>query len=416
MSHRLDRASFWRLGTYDDAARFLLRKNSKISWRLGVRKCIHCQTPCIIGPFSDISEREGIAVDAILYSLMTVMTQWMRPRYNARIQLLEAQIRMLRTRIETSRIVPTPAERAELLRLGATMDHDIDEVLHVVLPTTYRKRLRQSRGARPFLPLGRPRTPFATRQLVVRLATENLRWGYRRIVGEFKKLGIRIGATTIRDILKEEGHFPEPQKAAKNPPIPWTTFVHAHMDSIVSCDFFTKPIFTLSGIRDAYVLVFVHLGSRKVYSSSCTYHPNSKWVMQQARNATMWMEDEGIDPRFLIRDRDRKYPDEFNEFWKEAEVKPIKTPPRAPMANAFCECYIGTTKREVLNHFICFSRGQLDYILRVWLKHYHEQRPHRGVGRDNTVLDENFTPNSEGRVHCKTELGGILKSYYREAA
>ena len=143
---------------------------------------------------------------------------------------------------------------------------------------------------------------------------------------------------------------------------------------------------------------------------------DSNWVTQQARNAFMWLEDEGIDPRFLIRDRDRKYPDEFDAFWKEAGVRPIKAPPRAPMANAFCESYIGTTKREVLNHFICFSRGQLDYILRVWLKHYHEQRPHRGVGRDNTVLDENFTPNSEGRVHCKTELGGILKSYYREAA
>ena len=69
-----------------------------------------------------------------------------------------------------------------------------------------------------------------------------------------------------------------------------------------------------------------------------------------------------------------------------------------------------------LNHFICFSRGQLDYILRVWQKYYHEQRPHRGVGRDNTVLDVDFVPHTEGRIRCKSELGGILKSYYREAA
>ena len=354
-------------------------------------------------------------MDAILYSLITLATQWTRPRYNARMQLLEAQIRMLRSRVDTSRIVPTPAERAELIRLGAAMDHEIGEVMHVVLPATYKKWLRKLRGARPFRPLGRPRTPFATRRLVLRLATENLRWGYRRIVGEFKKLGIRIGATTIRDILKEEGHFPDPQKATKKPPIPWTTFVHAHIDSIVSCDFFTKPVLTLGGIRDAYVLVFIHLGSRKVFCSPSTYHPNSKWILQQARNASMWMADEGITPRFLIRDRDRKYPDEFDNFWKP-DVRCIRTPPRAPKANAFCESFIGTTKREVLNHFFCFSRGQLDYILRVWLNHYHEQRPHRGVGRDNTVLDENFVPNTEGRVHCKTELGGILKSYYREAA
>jgi len=329
--------------------------------------------------------------------------------------MLEAQIPMLRSRVDTIRIVPTPQERAELLRLGAAMDHDIGEVMHVVLPATYQKWLRQLRGAKPFRASGRPHTPFATRRLVLRFATDNLRWGYRRIVGEFKKLGIRISATTIRQILKEEGHFPDPQKATKTPSIPWTTFVHAHIDSIVSCDFFTKPVLTLGGIRDAYVLAFIHLGSRKVYCSPSTYHPNSKWVMQQARNASMWMEKEGITPRFIIRDRDRKYPDEFDQFWKP-EVRCIRIPPWAPKANAFVESFIGSTKLEVLNHFVCFSRGELDYIIRVWLKHYHEQRPHRGVGRDNTVLDTSFVPETEGSIRCKSELGGILKSYCREAA
>lgn len=183
-------------------------------------------------------------MDAILYSLVTLATQWLRPRYNTRLRILEAQIRMLRARIDTSRIVPTPQERAELLRLGEAMGHDIDEVMHVVVPATYRKWLRRLRGGKPFKPSGRPRTPMATRLLVLRMATENLRWGFRRIVGEIKKLGIGIGATTIRDILKEEGHFPDPQKATKKPPIPWTTFVHAHLETIVSCDFFTKRVFT----------------------------------------------------------------------------------------------------------------------------------------------------------------------------
>lgn len=354
-------------------------------------------------------------MDAIIFSLVTLMTQWLRPRYNARLRLLEAQIRMLRARVDTSRIVPTPKERAELLRLGAAMGHDIDEVMHVVVPGTYKKWLRQLRAGGKFRPTGRPRTPMATRNLVLRMATENLRWGYRRIVGEFKKLGIRIGATTIRDILKEEGHFPEPQKATKTPTIPWTTFVHAHLDSMVSCDLFTKRVFTLGGITRAYVLVFIHLGSRKVFHSPSTYHPDSKWMMQQARNASMWMEDEGIKPRFLIRDRDRKYPDEFDAFWNPV-VRCIRIPPKAAKANCFVETYIGKMKHEVLNHFICFSRGQLDHILRVWLDHHHFRRPHRGVGRDNTVLDDSFVPQLEGRVRCRSELGGILKSYYREAA
>ena len=242
-------------------------------------------------------------MDRTIYALVAMMSQWFRPRYNTRIQMLEFQIRMLRSRIDASRIVPTPTEKAESIRLGILLDHDVLDIIQVVRPETYRTWLRDRSRGYVFKKLGRPATPRAIRDLVCRFARENLRWGSRRIVGELKKLGIRIGATTIRDILRQEGHFPEPNKAIKNPPIPWTTFVHAHIDSIVACDFFTKPIFTLSGIRDAYVIVFIHLGSRKVFSSSCTYHPNSNWVMQQARNATMWMEDEGIDPRFLIHDR-----------------------------------------------------------------------------------------------------------------
>ena len=130
----------------------------------------------------------------------------------------------------------------------------------------------------------------------------------------------------------------------------------------------------------------------------------------------MWMDDEGIKPRFLIRDRNRIYPDEFNTFWKTEDVRRIRIPFKAPKANAFVETYIGKMKQETLNHFICLSRGQLDYILRVWLKYYHEQRPHRGIGRDNTILDQSFVPWTEGGIRCKSELGGILKSYHREAA
>ena len=130
----------------------------------------------------------------------------------------------------------------------------------------------------------------------------------------------------------------------------------------------------------------------------------------------MWMEDEGIEPRFLLRDRDRKFPDSFHNFWFEQGAQPIRTPMRAPKANAFCESFIGTLKHECLNHFMCFSQEQLDYIVRTWVRHYNTVRPHRGIGMDNEVLDKTFRPQFTGRVRCKTELGGIIKSYYRDAA
>ena len=101
-------------------------------------------------------------MDAIFFALMTLVTQWVRPRYNGNMRLLEAQVRMLRSRIDTSKIVPTVEERAELLRLGADVDHDIDDVMHVVLPATYKKWLRQLRGGKQFQPSGRPRTPLPT--------------------------------------------------------------------------------------------------------------------------------------------------------------------------------------------------------------------------------------------------------------
>lgn len=137
-------------------------------------------------------------MDRIAFGLLTLTTQWLNPRFNARMQILEAQTCMLRSRVDTSRIVPTPRERAELLRLDATFDHEIDDLMHVVIPGTYKNWLRELRGSRTHRPAGRPRTPLATRNLVMRLAKENMRWGYRRIVDELKKLDIKIGVTTIR--------------------------------------------------------------------------------------------------------------------------------------------------------------------------------------------------------------------------
>ena len=272
------------------------------------------------------------------FSLLTLVLQWFRPRYNAHLQLLQAQIRILRSRIDVSRIVPTPKEKAELLRLGALVDHDVAEVMHVVQPETYRKWVRQSKRGEAFKPSGRPRIPQATVNLVLRMAQENVRWGYRRIVGEFKKLGIRIGTTTVKEVLRDSGVLPAPDKGFKKPAIPWTTFVHAQMDSMVGTDFFTKQTYTLRGVLTAYVLVFIHLGSRKVYCSPATFNPTGDWVMQQTRNANMWLDDMGVKPRLVIHDRDRKYPGEFKAFWRSEGARSLFIPLKAPKANAYASC------------------------------------------------------------------------------
>jgi len=220
------------------------------------------------------------------------------PRYDARLQLLEYQLRMLRNRIDDSKIIPTEEERANLIKLGALLDHEITDVMLVVKARTYRRWLsiKNKNGRKP----GRPRTPQATVNLVLQFASENLTWGYKHLHGEFKKLGIRIGLTTIRDIFKRAGHHPVPDKGQRYPKGNWKQFVGAHMDTLVATDFFTKPIYTLKGRIDATVLVFIHLGSRRVFMSPATFSPTGDWILQQSRNASMWMQDLGIEASHLI--------------------------------------------------------------------------------------------------------------------
>jgi len=255
-----------------------------------------------------------------------------------------------------------------------------------------------------------------TVNLVMQFAVENLTWGYERIQGELMKLGIRIGATTISDILKREGYHPIPDKGSSRPPGQWQQFISSHMDTLVSTDFFTKPVLTWRGWVDAYVLVFIHLGSRRVFMSPATFNPTEEWSLQQSRNVVMRFEDMGIKVRYLIHDRDSKYSQRFRAFWNSEQVKCLRTPVRSPKANGYCECYIGKVKRECLNHFICVSLDQLDYINREWLTYYDEQRPHQGTDIGNKVLRPDFSPTAEGNIKREQRLGGVISWYYREAA
>jgi len=340
----------------------------------------------------------------------------LKPRYDVKLQLLNYQLTMLRNRIEDSRIIPTERERAELLRLGEQIEHDIKDVMVVVKPATYRGWLRQRNPNRKKRVAGRPGTPQATVNLVMRMARENLGWGYSRILGELKKFGIRIGRTTIQEILKREGHHPVPDKSKGYPSGNWKQFIGSHMETLAACDFFTKPVLTLRGWVDAYVLVFIHLGTRKVFMSPATFNPTEDWVLQQSRNASMWFQDLGIQVRHLIHDRDTKYSKRFRAFWKSEKVKCVKTPIRAPQANAYAESCIGVFKKKCLNHFVCVSLDQFDYINRQWLAYYNNERPHQGTDIGNKVLRPDFKPSDRGKIKREQRLGGIISWYYRDAA
>lgn len=348
--------------------------------------------------------------------LLVLLTRLFMPRHNAQMRLLKAQIQILQARIPTQRIILSPAEKSELLRIGAECGHDIDGLMEVAKPATYRRWLAQMRGGRPFKAVGRPRLTKELRDVVIRIGSENLLWGYKRIAGELKKLGLYAGANSVKRILNKAGIHPSPEKRRKKPALPWTTFVGAHMESLVACDFFTKTVLTARGPLTAYVLIFIHLGSRRVYCSAPTYAPDSAWVTQQARNTLIWCEDKGIAPALLIRDADTKFSASFDTVWASEGARVIQIPHKAPDANAFAESFIGTVKRECLDFFVCFSRSQLDYILRTWVRHYNKERPHRGRDIGNNVLQVDFRPARDGPIRRRRQLGGIITSYTRDAA
>ena len=353
-------------------------------------------------------------MDNLLLAVVALCWRWLQPRHNVQVQFLQAQIRVLRARVKSERILLSPEERAELLRLGGEMDHQVGELLHVVKPDTYRRWRQEQKRGRAARGVGRPPLAQEVQDLIVRFASENSQWGYRRIVGELKKLGHTVSASAARGVLVARDLPPAPKKSGRQLPMAWTRFVRANLDSLVATDFFTQPVHTLSGTVHAYVLVFVHLGTRRVFASAATLNPDSAWMQQQARNAAAWVEEEGLEVKWLIHDRDAKFSRKFRGFWSDSGIRPLQTPRRAPRANAYCESFIGTLKRECLDYFFCLSLRQVDYIAKEWLAHYHAARPHQGLG--NNVLAVDFAPQTEGKVRCRERLGGVVREYYREAA
>jgi putative transposase len=192
----------------------------------------------------------------------------------------------------------------------------------------WHRRLVARRWTYPHRRPGRPPIGRAVRELVLRLARENPSWGYLRIVGELRKLGIKVSATSVRNILATAGFPPAPQRNRQS----WRGFLRAHGESILACDFFTVDTVWL---RRLYVLVFLSIGSRRIEYFACTGKPNTAWMLQQGRNLLMELDDRGRRVRFLVHDRDTKFPRAFDALLASEEIKAwgAQTQPRTNPAD-----------------------------------------------------------------------------------
>src|SRR5665213_1248029 len=208
--------------------------------------------------------------------------------------------------------------------------------------------------------------------LVLRLARENPRWGYLRIVGELKKLGVILSATSVRNVLRRHRLKPSPRRSGPT----WGEFLRAQASATLACDFFHVDTIML---RRLYVLFFIDLERRKVFLAGVTEHPIGSWVTQQARNLAMALEDEGRIVKFLIRDRDTKFVGPFDEVLSSIGARVIKTPVRAPRANAFAERFVASARTECLDWLLIRSERHLERVLAEFVQHYNAARPHRGI-------------------------------------
>jgi transposase InsO family protein len=279
----------------------------------------------------------------------------------------------------------------------------------LVTPTTllrWHRRLVECRWTYPGR-IGRPPVGGEIRQLVLRLARENPRWGYQRIVGELNGLGFTVSATTVKKLLLQAGLGPAGSRSG----LTWRAFLRAQAKSMLAVDFFTVETISLQRV---YVLFFIELGNRSVHLAGCTANPTGTWVTQQARQFAWTLRERPGSFRFLIRDRDSKFTRDFDAVFASESIEIIKTPIRAPKANAFAERFVRTARAECLDWLLIMNRRHLERVLRVFIDHYNTHRPHRSLNLTPptpTALNVLGIPPTPASIERRDRLGGLLHEY-----
>jgi putative transposase len=255
---------------------------------------------------------------------------------------------------------------------------------------------------------GRPPMRRQIRELVLRLARDNPRWGYQRIVGELKGLGFAVSSTTVRTWLRAAGLGPVGTRGGMT----WREFLRAHRQSVLAVDFFTVETIWLQRL---YLLFFIELGSRRVHVAGCTPNPSAEWATQRARHLTWTFATRPQSFRFLIRDRDQKFTGSFDEVFRSDGIEILRTPFRAPQANGVAERFVRTVRSECLDWLLILDQTHLARVVTVFIDHYNVHRPHRAQSlTPPDPAGPAITPAKwfdEARVQRRDRLGGVIHEY-----
>ena len=348
---------------------------------------------------------------AIIHPLLTLLASVTRQDLARQVAYLKAENRILRSKLP-DRINLSNQERRTLVKHGKKLGALIKGLISIVSYSTFRKWVRtveDSPNSRPKSTVakpGRPRLEESIGDAIIRIRKET-GWGYTKIVQAMRRLGHKISRQTVKNVLVEAGLSPEPH----DHPDTWSEFLKRHAETMWQCDFACKRKWTVKGMVDLYFLVFIHLGTRRIWVSPCTANPSGDWTAQQARNFDMFLKDENLPCTILQRDQDSKYVKAFDAVFTGEGRTIKKTPIKSPNLQAFVERVIQTLKHEVLNGFCVVNEKHLDHILKIGADWYNKRRGHSG--RDHLPpVRESDDPHrldlTKHKLICHTELGGHL--------
>ena len=261
---------------------------------------------------------------------------------------------------------------------------------------------------------GRPRKARDIRKLVVKMALENLRWGYTKIRDALRTgLKIEIGRTAVADILAEEGIEPAPEREKKRT---WKQFLKMHWDTLYACDFFSVEALGPFGTVRYMVFFVIELKSRAVEIAGIAVEPGEEWIKQAARNLTYPVDGFLRGAKYLVHDRDPLFSDAFIAILKAGGVKSVKIPAQSPNCNPYAERFVKTIKYECRKQFVIFGERHLQHLIKEFMR--HTERFHQGLGGKLIKGQPGSTNDngSSGSIVRRSRLGGLLNYYHREAA
>ncbi len=349
--------------------------------------------------------------------LVVAVAGWLQRRQQDVIEYLLEENRVLREQLGRRRLSFTDPQRRRLAARAKILgSQTLREFATLVTPETllrwYRTLIARKYDGTRCRKTGRPSKSQEIRDLVLRMARENPRWGYTRIQGALWNLGHEIGRSTVQRILEEYGLDPAPERGWRRS---WASFIKAQLHVLAAADFFAVEILTLRGLVRYLVFFVIDLGSRRVHVAGVAVDPQGTVVTQMARNLTDPEDGFLRGKRFLIHDRDPLYSKTFDVVLRASGIESLRLPARSPNLNAYAERFVRSIRSECLDRLILVGEASLRRALEAYVEHYRLERNHQGLG-NRLIQPSELPPRSSGPIHCRDRLGGLLRFYTRMAA